>query len=159
MQVCVQGADGHYRRAACRYPADAAMAILIPDHSMPTKEARKALPEQYSKADAVHNTGRAALFVAAMASGDMDLLAEATDDASTSAIAPPSSRPCSMSSPPRETPAPTPPAERRGQLDPAICPEAPRAISQPPCSKPPGPGLQRPLHVTRIAREAPRLQS
>lgn len=56
------------------------MAILIPDHSMPTKEARKALPEQYSKADTVHNTGRAALFVAAMASGQMELLAEATDD-------------------------------------------------------------------------------
>jgi homoserine kinase len=47
---------------------------------MPTKEARKALPEMYSKADAVHNTGRAALFVAAMAAGRMDLLAEATDD-------------------------------------------------------------------------------
>lgn len=80
MQVCVQAADGHYLRAACRFPANAAMAILIPDHSMPTKEARKALPEQYSKADTVHNTGRAALFVAAMASGQMDLLAEATDD-------------------------------------------------------------------------------
>jgi len=80
MQVCVQAADGHYRRVACRYPADAAMAILIPDHSMPTKEARKALPDQHSRADIVHNTGRAALFVAAMAAGDMELLAEATDD-------------------------------------------------------------------------------
>lgn len=80
MQVCVQGADGHYLRSACRYPRDAAMAILIPDHSMPTKEARKALPDQYSKADVVHNTGRAALFVAAMANGDMHLLDEATDD-------------------------------------------------------------------------------
>ena len=80
MQVCVQAADGHYLRAACKYPQDAAMAILIPDHSMPTKEARKALPEQYSKADTIHNTGRAALFVAAMANGQMDLLAEATDD-------------------------------------------------------------------------------
>lgn len=80
MQVCVQASDGHYLRAACRFPADAAMAILIPDHSMPTKEARKALPEQYSKADTVHNTGRAALFVAAMANGQMELLDEATDD-------------------------------------------------------------------------------
>lgn len=80
MQVCVQGADGHYLRAPARYPADAQIAVLIPDHSMPTKEARKALPETYSRADAVHNTGRAALFVAAMAAGRMDLLAEATDD-------------------------------------------------------------------------------
>jgi len=80
MQVCVQGADGHYLRAPARYPADAQIAVLIPDHSMPTKEARKALPETYSRGDAVHNTGRAALFVAAMAAGRMDLLAEATDD-------------------------------------------------------------------------------
>ena len=79
MQVCVE-AGGHYLRVACKYPQDAQMAILIPDHSMATKEARKALPETYSKADAVHNTGRAALFVAAMAAGRLDLLDAATDD-------------------------------------------------------------------------------
>lgn len=79
MQVCVEG-NGRYHRVACRYPAEAQIAVLIPDHSMATKEARKVLPESYSRADAVHNTGRAALFVAAMAAGRMDLLAEATDD-------------------------------------------------------------------------------
>ena len=79
MQVCVSH-EGRYLRAPCRYPGDAAIALLIPDHSMATKEARKALPETYSKADAVHNTGRAALFVAAMAAGRMDLLEAATDD-------------------------------------------------------------------------------
>lgn len=79
MQVCVE-ANGHYLRSACVYPPDVQMAILIPDHSMATKEARKALPETYSKADAVHNTGRAALFVAAMAANRMDLLDAATDD-------------------------------------------------------------------------------
>lgn len=80
LQVCVQGADGSYVHAPARYPQDAHLAILIPDHSMATKEARKALPDVYSKADTVHNTGRAALFVAAMASGRLDLLHEATDD-------------------------------------------------------------------------------
>ncbi|HMO53139.1 MAG TPA: homoserine kinase [Tepidiformaceae bacterium] len=80
LQARVQAANGHYLRAPGRFPPDAHLAILIPDHSMPTKEARKALPESYSKADAVHNTGRAALFVAAMASGRLDLLDEATDD-------------------------------------------------------------------------------
>jgi homoserine kinase len=80
LQVCVQAANGSYVHAPCRYPQDAHLAILIPDHSMATKEARKALPESYSKADTVHNTGRAALFVAAMAAGRLDLLAEATDD-------------------------------------------------------------------------------
>lgn len=79
MQVCVPTGD-RYIHTSCAYPRDAAMAILIPDQSMATKEARKALPESYSRADAVHNIGRAALFVAAMASGRAELLDEATDD-------------------------------------------------------------------------------
>ncbi|HEY5477109.1 MAG TPA: homoserine kinase [Tepidiformaceae bacterium] len=80
LQVCVMRPDGNYIRAACAYPAGAQMAILIPDHSMATKDARKVLPDTYSRADAVHNVGHAALFVAAMASGRMDLLDEATQD-------------------------------------------------------------------------------
>ncbi|OAI40327.1 hypothetical protein AYO38_05990 [bacterium SCGC AG-212-C10] len=79
MQACVE-ANGRYLRVACSYPADAHMAILIPDHSMATKEARKVLPDSYSKPDVIHNTGRAALFVAAMAAGRTDLLDEATQD-------------------------------------------------------------------------------
>ncbi|MCC6381324.1 MAG: homoserine kinase [Dehalococcoidia bacterium] len=79
LQVCVAG-GGRYLRAPCAYAVGARLAILVPDHSMPTKEARKALPESYSRADAVHNTGRAALFVAAMAAGRLDLLDAATDD-------------------------------------------------------------------------------
>ena len=79
MQVCVAQGD-RYLRAPCAYPKDAHMAILIPDHSMATKDARKVLPESYSKADVVHNVGRASLFVAAMAAGRMDLLDAATDD-------------------------------------------------------------------------------
>jgi homoserine kinase len=79
MQACVAAA-GKYLHAACAYPRDAALAILIPEHSMPTKEARKALPDSYSRADAVHNIGRAALFVAAMGAGRFDLLDEATND-------------------------------------------------------------------------------
>jgi len=79
MQVCV-GQEGKYVRVPCRYPADVAIAVLVPDHPMPTKEARKTLPETYSKADAVHNLGRAALFVAAMAASRFDALDEATQD-------------------------------------------------------------------------------
>lgn len=80
LQVCVMRPDGNYIRAASAYPAAAHMAILIPDHSMATKDARKVLPDSYSRSDAVHNVGHAALFVAAMASGRMDLLDEATQD-------------------------------------------------------------------------------
>lgn len=79
LQVCVE-AKGEFLRVACKFPENVQMAILVPDHSMPTKEARKALPDSYSKADTVHNTGRAALFVAAMAAGRLDLLDEATND-------------------------------------------------------------------------------
>lgn len=80
LQVCVPVAGGRYLRASFPCPAGLQLAILIPDHSMATKDARKVLPETYSRADAVHNVGRAALFVAAMAAGRLDLLDEATQD-------------------------------------------------------------------------------
>ena len=79
MQVCV-GHSGVYTRVACKYPNDTQMAILIPDHTMATKDARKVLPDTYSKADTIHNIGRSALFVGAMAAGRLDLLHEATQD-------------------------------------------------------------------------------
>lgn len=79
MQVCVSK-DGGYVHVPCAFPREASIAVLIPDQSLATKEARKALPDAYSKADTVHNIGRAALFVAAMAAGRFDALDEATDD-------------------------------------------------------------------------------
>lgn len=79
VQVCIES-QGQYQHVACRYPAGLALAMLIPDQSMPTKEARKALPDSYSKADTVHNIGRVALFVAALSAGRTDLLDAATDD-------------------------------------------------------------------------------
>lgn len=79
MQVCVEN-SGRYIHVPCKYPQDVAIAVLIPDHSMPTREARKALPNSYSRADTVHNIGRVALFVAAMAAGEMTVLDEATQD-------------------------------------------------------------------------------
>lgn len=66
--------------APCRYPGNLRVALLIPDHSIPTKEARKLLPESYSREDAIHNSSRLALFIAALAAGELDLLDEATQD-------------------------------------------------------------------------------
>jgi len=80
LQVCIS-ADGRYLHTASPFPPEAQLAILIPDHPMATKEARKVLPETYTKEAAVHNIGRAALFVAAMATRRYDLLDEATNDA------------------------------------------------------------------------------
>jgi homoserine kinase len=56
------------------------VALFIPDFEMPTNESRKLLPAQLSKDDAVHNIGRAALLVAALARGEWGLLDAATQD-------------------------------------------------------------------------------
>ncbi|GAC1343875.1 MAG: homoserine kinase [Myxococcales bacterium] len=55
-------------------------AIFIPDQELATTSARSVLPAQVPFADAVHNLGRAALFVAALSQGRTDLLSEAMDD-------------------------------------------------------------------------------
>ena len=56
------------------------VVAVIPKMELGTAEARRALPAQVPLTDAVHNVGRAALLVAAMAAGDLSLLDEATRD-------------------------------------------------------------------------------
>lgn len=79
VQVCVSD-EGRYLHVPARFHPACQLAILIPDHSMATKDARKVVPETFSKEDAVHNVGRSALFVAAIAAGRWDVLDAATDD-------------------------------------------------------------------------------
>jgi homoserine kinase len=45
----------------------------VPDYALPTEEARKVLPSNYSRADAVHNLQRAAVLTAQMFSGKAEL--------------------------------------------------------------------------------------
>lgn len=61
-------------------PSDLSAALFVPDFSMPTAEARRVLPSQISRADAVYNIGRTALLVAAFARGHYDLLDISTRD-------------------------------------------------------------------------------
>jgi homoserine kinase len=61
-------------------PADLRAVIFVPRFEMPTDESRNLLPASLSRADVVHNSGRAALLVAAMAAGRLDLLRTAVDD-------------------------------------------------------------------------------
>jgi homoserine kinase len=56
------------------------IVLWIPDRETSTKQSRSALPTTVSLDDAVHNLGRAALFVAAWAAGDTSAFATATDD-------------------------------------------------------------------------------
>jgi homoserine kinase len=53
---------------------------FVPDVHIPTAHARGLLPATVSLADAVFNVARSSLFVAALASGQPELLAEATRD-------------------------------------------------------------------------------
>jgi homoserine kinase len=61
-------------------PEGLSAVLFVPELRMPTRESRKLLPTQLSRGDAIHNTGRAALMVAAMAARRFDLLDAATQD-------------------------------------------------------------------------------
>jgi len=54
--------------------------VIIPHFQLSTEKARHALPEQYTKADVVFNIGRSSLLVAALASGQLQLISQAMQD-------------------------------------------------------------------------------
>jgi homoserine kinase len=56
------------------------LVVWVPERETPTKAARRQLPERIAFDDAVFNVGRTALLVAALASGDTDVLRTATED-------------------------------------------------------------------------------
>jgi homoserine kinase len=61
-------------------PAAFEVAVVVPDFVLPTSKARAVLPESYDKADAVFNVQRAALLMAALASGDRHAFPTALED-------------------------------------------------------------------------------
>jgi homoserine kinase len=71
---------GRLLHTAAPLPTGLSAVLFVPELRMPTRESRKLLPANLSRADAVHNTSRAALLVAAMARGRFDLLDAATQD-------------------------------------------------------------------------------
>jgi len=54
--------------------------LVIPDYAVPTEKAREVLPQQYSRADAVHNLQRAAAAAALFFSGKTGFHAGLFDD-------------------------------------------------------------------------------
>lgn len=56
------------------------LLLAIPDQAFSTEEARRFLPEQYSRADAVANIQNSMLLLAAFTQGRHDLLSAALDD-------------------------------------------------------------------------------
>jgi homoserine kinase len=61
-------------------PAALRAVVFVPQRPLRTAEMREVLPATVPLADAVHNLGAAALIVAAMAGGDLSLLAAMNDD-------------------------------------------------------------------------------
>lgn len=61
-------------------PSDLAVVAWSPDSSTSTDASRKRLPDQVDLADAAFSVARAALWVAALATGDLAALREATED-------------------------------------------------------------------------------
>jgi homoserine kinase len=56
------------------------LLLAVPDEILPTEEARRVLPQQYSRGDAVTNIQNSMLLLAAFVQGRKDLLASAMED-------------------------------------------------------------------------------
>jgi len=86
--ACVMGSivasaidsGGAVRAVRLELPAGFGIAVVVPDFVLPTSEARAALPACYSKEDAVFNVQRAALLVAALATGSTAAFPAALED-------------------------------------------------------------------------------
>ncbi|HUG47377.1 MAG TPA: homoserine kinase [Candidatus Limnocylindria bacterium] len=61
-------------------PAELRAVVFIPERELPTSRMRAALPDSVPRSDAVHNVGRAALLVAAIARGELELLSAMCQD-------------------------------------------------------------------------------
>jgi len=61
-------------------PAGLRAVVCVPDRAVSTTDARRVLPAEYSRADAVFNIGRVALLVAALQSGETAALRTAMQD-------------------------------------------------------------------------------
>ncbi len=72
--------DDSWRAIHVPIPAGLRAVLFVPVFSMDTVAGRNLLPERYSRADAVGNTGRVALLLAALATGDLEALGLAMQD-------------------------------------------------------------------------------
>lgn len=62
------------------WPAQLQIVVAVPEFELATQQARQALPATVAHGDAVFNASRVALLLAALRSGDLDLLRQAVDD-------------------------------------------------------------------------------
>lgn len=72
--------SGMTRAVRLELPPSFEVAVVVPDFPLPTHLARAALPDSYSKADAVFNVQRSALLIAALATGTISAFPAALED-------------------------------------------------------------------------------
>lgn len=71
---------GETRAVRIDLPAKMNLAVVVPDFQLPTSKARAALPDTYSRADAVFNIQRAALLILALATATTSAFPAAIED-------------------------------------------------------------------------------
>ncbi len=72
--------DGAARAVRLDLPPRFGIAVVVPDFELPTSKARSVLPDCYSRQDAVFNVQRAALLIAALATGTASAFPTAVED-------------------------------------------------------------------------------
>ncbi len=73
-------AGGAARAVRLDLPPRFGIAVVVPDFDLPTTKARSVLPDSYSRADAIFNVQRAALLIAALATGSASAFPTALED-------------------------------------------------------------------------------
>ena len=76
LAICAEGAPA----VSMQVPDELRVIVFAPDSELATQEARKVVPLQFSRADAVFNAGRCALLVRALAERDWSTLGVAMED-------------------------------------------------------------------------------
>jgi homoserine kinase len=71
---------GVARAVRLNMPAAFGVGVVVPDFMLPTSEARAVLPDCYPRADAIFNVQRAALLIAALATGTASAFPAALED-------------------------------------------------------------------------------
>jgi len=80
LTVARMSGDGEAQVVSIRPKGKWPLLLAIPDQALSTEEARRVLPAQYSRADAVANIQNSMLLLAAFTQGRHDLLAAALED-------------------------------------------------------------------------------
>ncbi|WP_238325941.1 homoserine kinase [Bryobacter aggregatus] len=72
--------EGTAHAVRLEMPLHFEVAVVVPDYPLPTHKARAALPDSYSRADAIFNIQRASLLIAALSTGTASAFPTALED-------------------------------------------------------------------------------